>query len=291
MFSKVSESKACFDFATSLYKHLIHRINVGEYDTQPYPIPSGYKAHGIPMILLNTTCELLDTLDKMDSGTVSGPRFRRELVSQIDLCLETIISDFMDSEGLIHEFIRIGCQRRNTILENYLNPGHCIEDAWFMIHAMEKTGSHFESFDKIIHMLKRVVKLGWDQTEGGLYLFIGFDGQKPTGDVSGIDDLTMVRKIEKDWEKKLWWPHAEALYSTLLGYEKTKDEDFLNMYWQIHKYTFLTFPNQDKKVGEWIQIRDRKGRPVQENVALPVKDPFHIARSIMMIIEMLDHMA
>jgi len=59
------------------------------------------------------------------------------------------------------------------------------------------------------------------------------------------------------------------------------------MYGQAHEYVFRTFPNPDKAIGEWIQIRDRQGRPVEKTVALPVKDPFHILRNVLLIIELL----
>jgi len=37
--------------------------------------------------------------------------------------------------------------------------------------------------------------------------------------------------------------------------------------------------------NEWIQIRNRSGQPVEGVVALPVKDPFHILRTVMYMTE------
>lgn len=42
-----------------------------------------------------------------------------------------------------------------------------------------------------------------------------------------------------------------------------------------------TFPDPDGQ--EWIQIRSRDGSPLDEVVALPVKDPMHIARSLLLL--------
>jgi N-acylglucosamine 2-epimerase len=58
-------------------------------------------------------------------------------------------------------------------------------------------------------------------------------------------------------------------------------------YQKVHDYSFATFPNPDSAIGEWIQIRDRYGRPRDKVVALPVKDPFHIIRNFLLIIELL----
>ena len=57
---------------------------------------------------------------------------------------------------------------------------------------------------------------------------------------------------------------------------------------KVFDYVFSTFPNPDKNVGEWIQIRTREGRPQEKVVALPVKDPYHIIRNVILIIELLE---
>ena len=44
---------------------------------------------------------------------------------------------------------------------------------------------------------------GWDKKYGGLLYFVDVDGKPPT---------------RLEWDMKLWWPHAEALYALLLAY-------------------------------------------------------------------------
>jgi len=70
-------------------------------------------------------------------------------------------------------------------------------------------------------------------------------------------------------------------------YTITGDKTFLQLYEKTHAYVFTTFPNPDETIGEWIQIRDRQGKPIERVVALPVKDPFHIIRNILLIIELI----
>jgi N-acylglucosamine 2-epimerase len=43
--------------------------------------------------------------------------------------------------------------------------------------------------------------------------------------------------------------------------------------------------------GEWIQNLDRQGRRVNELVALPVKDPFHLARALIYSVGVLEQLA
>jgi N-acylglucosamine 2-epimerase len=137
--------------------------------------------------------------------------------------------------------------------------------------------------------LKKTFDLGWDQQYGGLLLFVDRDGGKPKGSIKGLENETMTQKVLNDWESKLWWTHSETLYSSLLAYSLTQDPEFLHMYHRVFEYTFNTFPNPDTKIGEWIQIRDRMGKPEQRTVALPVKDPYHIIRNFLLIIELLEH--
>jgi N-acylglucosamine 2-epimerase len=50
---------------------------------------------------------------------------------------------------------------------------------------------------------------------------------------------------------------------------------------RVHAYTFATFPDGPGK--EWSQIRSRDGKPLDAVVALPVKDPFHIAGVLVLV--------
>ena len=110
------------------------------------------------------------------------------------------------------------------------------------------------------------------------------DGTPPVGpSESASEDL-----ILDTWHTKIWWPHSEALYTTALAGLLTGDEDLWQWHEKIWQYTFDTFPNPDPSIGEWINIRDRQGNPIEKVVGLPVKDPFHIIRNLMLLVEVLD---
>lgn len=97
----------------------------------------------------------------------------------------------------------------------------------------------------------------------------------------------MLDKILNDWSNKLWWVHSESLYPSILDYSISKDKEFLEIYNKLHNYVFGIFPHQDESIDEWIQIRNREGRPEEKIVALPVKDPFHIMRNFIYITQTL----
>ena len=51
--------------------------------------------------------------------------------------------------------------------------------------------------------------------------------------------------------------------------------------------TDILFAEDDPEIREWVQIRKRDGSPQDKVVALPVKDPFHITRNLILILELL----
>ena len=97
-----------------------------------------------------------------------------------------------------------------------------------------------------------------------------------------------MQLVLDDFGSKLWWVHSEALYTSLLLYERTNDAEFLAIFEKTFDYVYKTFPNPDRSVREWIQIRTRDGKPQEKVVALPVKDPYHIIRNVILIIELLE---
>jgi len=278
------KDKEALEFAIKLYMSIVERIDTNTFKSQPYPVPIGYKVHAIYMILLNTSQELEAALNTLEDKMFD--HLKALVKSKIIFALSEITGNFIREDGLLYEMIDIDNNKKDSLLGNYINPGHTIEDMWFIIHAAINLNNN-EYITKACNVIKKTFEIGWDQEFGGLFTFIDNSGCEPKGDKADAEGCTMHKKILSDWNFKLWWPHSEALYSTLLCYEQTKDPSFLELYWKTHHYTFKTFPNPDKSIGEWIQIRDRSGAMVEKVVALPVKDPYHIIRNFILIIELL----
>jgi len=284
-YAAAAKDRASLAFAKQLYASIRQRIRTGDYLMAPYPTPDGYRSHSIPMILLNVTHELLEAATLLEDGD------GKALVPSMHSLIAQIMLDFTDENGILHEMIREdGSRSDTTLLDRYCNPGHAIEDMWFVIHASMRLqqGRYIKKAGEIV---KNMMRIGWDEPYGGLLLFVDQEGGIPRGDTAGMEQAAMVGQIGNNWHQKLWWPHSEALYTTLLCYRLTGDPDFLRDYERVRDYTFRTFPNPDKRTGEWIQIRSRGGEPAGNVVALPVKDPYHIIRNVALIIELLEGMS
>lgn len=286
-YARTSGERSALDFALDLYERVAARFDSGDYRSEPYPVPAGYKVHGRPMIMLETSGELADCAeslglaDRAASLRKNAARYCREIMENFRRPEERVVLEMLGTDN----------RPVDTILGRYVCPGHIIEDMWFIMHQALRTDDR-GLFGEAAETLRWALELGWDSEFGGIPQFLDKSGQSPRGEIPPeLTDHEMVRKLRGNWSNKLWWVHSEALYALLLAYEQLGEPWMDEWYRKVHDYTFDTFPNPDRIVGEWIQIRDREGRPESKVVALPVKDPFHIARALLLAIPVLERLA
>ncbi len=282
-YSYAASDREAFQFALTLYESIKQRISSGDFRTLPYPLSPRFRAHGIPMILSNTARELLRASDVFDCAV--SALLKKDLWSYSS----DILEHFVDENDVLHEIITSDNKFFAQLLGQHQNPGHTIEDAWFHLDAAEVC-NNFKYKEKIFRIVKKALSNGWDEEYGGLLHFCGVNGGQPLGPNDGLETEPMSLQLS-GWADKLWWVHSEALYTTLRCYYESGDAEFLQWYDKIQHYVFDIFPNSDASIGEWIQIRTRDGSPQEKVVALPVKDPFHIARNFLLILELLEGVA
>lgn len=257
----------------ALYRSIVRRIESGDFATEPYPIPDGYRIHSIPMILLNTTFEHMRMRKNLglDLGDLEAIGRR-----QVDAILDGLWRD-----GLIREHVSTDERLRTHLLDRHLNAGHSLEDIWFIGEFLEEYGGLQERLPRLVETARKSFDLGWDEQYGGLLRFVDREGGPPKGEAGDSD---FERLIADTWDMKLWWPHSETLYVFPYLHRLSGEADLMARYEKAAEYIFATFPNKD--IGEWIQIRRRDGTPEEKVVALPVKDPFHILRNFIKIVEL-----
>jgi N-acylglucosamine 2-epimerase len=283
-YADAADDKDSYEFSKKLYESAVSRVRTGEFTTLPYPLSPKFRAHGIPMIFSNVTREVYSAAEKFDH------EYCPELRKNLENFTEDILTNFVDENNVLREIITSDNQFFDNLLGQHANPGHTIEDMWFMIDAADILGKpHY--IPRVAAITKKAFEIGWDREYGGLMHFCGINGGEPVGDCQGVEDEPMLKQLINGWGDKLWWPHSEALYTSLLCYQRTSDHEFLDMYKKVFDYTYEKFPNPDREIREWRQILIRDGRPQNKVVALPVKDPYHITRNYILIIELLYEMA
>lgn len=285
-YARMADDRKAYDFALRLFDSVQRRLASGDFLTFPHDTPAGFRSHGKPMIMVETAQELADVAVHFRDPAA----FR--LIETARASMREVLDVFVRPEHRrIFELVRTdGSLAVEQMLGSYYNPGHSLEDAWFLMHLARRLGDP-KPVAAATEVVRWMAADGWDSESGGLPQFQHIEGGQPRGTVRRENDGDhMIRELTENWSNRLWWVHSEALYALILSYEHTKDPWFLDTYWKYHEYVFRTFPNPDGKVGEWIQIRDRKGVPEDKVVALPVKDPYHITRALMLLVKCLERM-
>lgn len=270
---RVTGDQSCLNETERLFESIQKRIAQGDYLTEPYPVPEGYRMHSIPMILVNTSFEFAEMQEACEIDSTKTIEYGLSKVSEI-------LNEFY-RDGFIREHISTEENYGLKLLDRHMNPGHTIEDVWFMAEFLQKYGALDSQMEKLELSALNAMEKGWDSVYGGLLRFVDRSGGMPVGEKG---DSAYERLILDTWDMKLWWPHSEILYTTLLLYQLTDKVIYWEWYQRAFDYVFSVFPNA--QIGEWIQIRQRDGTPQDKVVALPVKDPFHIMRNFIKIVEL-----
>lgn len=225
----------------------------------PYPIPAGWLNHGISMLFSLVYHEL---------AKVSGDAAVR---AAADSHHHRVMDGFLrKNRGLLVEWLDRDGNEIDPPDGAVVIPGHAIESMWFQMH-IASGGANTGVLDRAVQSIRRHLEFGWDAEYGGLLLAVDADGRP---------------EVAWRWpETKLWWPHTESLYATLLAYEHCREPWCLEWHERIRAYSYAHYPVA--KHGEWRQKLDRQGRPITDVVALPVKDPFHLPRALIYCLDAL----
>jgi N-acylglucosamine 2-epimerase len=154
-----------------------------------------------------------------------------------------------------------------------VGPGHAIESMWFIMHWARRRGDQ-AMIRRAAEVVRWHLEAGWDPEYGGILLGIDAEGHTP---------------FEANSDKKIWWVHTEALYALLLAHQLTGESWCADWYDRVHDWSFAHFSMPE--CGEWRQRLDRQGSPITDLIALPVKDPFHLPRAAILILQLLGHKA
>lgn len=280
-YSRVSGKIEPLEDALKLYDRMRQYIDNGYIVSEPYPIPEGFDAHSVAMIMVNVTGVLYEALN------VASHARREELALEAKRYVGLVMTNFFDEDKRrIIELVPKSDEYNDTLLAKHVNPGHAVECMWFCLKVLADTGWNEEYAKKAFDVVYNSIMAGWDKKYGGLLRITNGYGEKPEGRMLNTPYDTLLADT---WDSKLWWPHSEALYVTLLCSKLSDETDkFRDLYDMVSEYVFRVFPNPNREIGEWIQILDRDNSPMNKVVALPVKDPYHIMRNIILIVELID---
>ncbi len=248
-YSKASGDENYARKALKLFNDIRHFISTPGYMEPKYCETFKAKGHSIVMILINTASRIREVID--------AP----ELDAQINESIESLMDFMKDEYKALLETVGPNGEFIDTCNGRMINPGHCIETAWFLLEEAKHRGWEKELTERALRILDWSWEWGWDKQYGGIINF---------------RDCRNLPVQEYSQDMKFWWPQTEAIIATLYAYEATRDEKYLIMHKQISEWTYAHFP--DKEYGEWYGYLHRDGTVAQPAKGNIFKGPFHIPR-------------
>jgi len=249
-------AKRTMDLVTELYN------KPGVLEPKIFPDALKTRGHSMAMIQINT----LQVLRSADPGGAYDAR--------IDNAIEEVFRYFVkpDKKALLETVGENGEYLGHLPEGRCVNPGHVIETAWFIMEE----GRHrndMQLVKRALPLLDWSLDLGWDERHGGLMYFLDIEGKQP---------------VQLEWDMKLWWPHNEAIYATLLAHWLTGERKYESWFDKILTWSLEHFP--DKQHGEWIGYLHRDGTPALDLKGNYFKGPFHLPRQQLFCHLLLKHM-
>ena len=113
---------------------------------------------------------------------------------------------------------------------------------------------------------------GWDKQYGGILYFTDLLGFPPE---------------QYEHDMKLWWPHCEALIASLMFYNDSRDDRYLELFCDLTDYSFDKF--SDHKSGDWYGYLRRDGAPTLPSCkGSTYKSGFHVIRMLVTVLKLLE---
>jgi N-acylglucosamine 2-epimerase len=120
----------------------------------------------------------------------------------------------------------------------------------------------------LLGAIEKGLEIGWDEEFGGLYYF---------------QDLEQRPMLTLEADMKLWWPHTEAIYATILAYRLSGESKWLRWLEKLDAYTFSHYP--DATGLEWFGYCDRRGNLTSTLKGNNYKGAFHIPRCLLFCVQ------
>ncbi|MRJ10147.1 N-acylglucosamine 2-epimerase [Ornithobacterium rhinotracheale] len=245
-----SGEKKYAEKALHLFKEMQRFLSTPGILAPKYTDTLPMKGHSIIMILINTASRI--RLAIKDEA----------LNKQIDDSIEILQKDFLKPEfKALLEVVGENGEFIDTNAGRLINPGHCIETAWFILEEAKSRNWDKKLTDLGLKILDWSWDWGWDKEYGGIINF---------------RDCKNLPCQDYAQDMKFWWPQTEAIIATLYAYLATGDEKYLQKHQQISEWTYKHFP--DEKYGEWYGYLHRDGSVAQPAKGNIFKGPFHIPR-------------
>ena len=246
--------------AIELYNLMVHYYTTpGYFPPKVNPETRSNKGHSIVMIMMNVS----QCMREIDDNPIYD--------KMIDKALDTILNVFIkeDKKALLETVGKNG-EFIDTPEGRFINPGHSMETAWFVMKEAIRRKDR-SIMEKAIKVTEWSLMRGWDKEKDGIFYFVDLDN-KPV--------------LSLEWDMKLFWVHCEAMIALTYSYWYTKDEKYMKDFERIFEYVNKHF--KDPGHPEWFGHLHRDGTPISYIKGSDWKGPFHNVRAFMVLSQLFE---
>ena len=215
------------------------------------------QGHSFTMILINVANVLKQVSD--------DPVLDRQITESVEALVRYFIHPefkaLLETVGPNGEFI-------DTLAGRTINPGHCIETAWFLMDVAVARGDEVLK-ETALTILDWSWAWGWDPKYGGIISFKDCRGLPP-------------QCYEQDM--KFWWPQCEAIIATAYAYRLTGKAKYRRWHEKASDWAWAHL--KDGRFPEWYGYLHRDGTVAQPAKGNIFKGPFHIPRMLVKSMEL-----
>lgn len=261
-YAKAAGDAEAMELARSTLRVIEKYSEAGMLPPKMIPETRRTRGHSMAMIQINA----LQVLRAADPS--------RDYDSLIDKQIDKVFSFFVhpEKEALLETVGLQGELLADLPEGRCMHPGHAIETAWFVLEEARRRGDTALQ-ERALPIIDWSLARGWDDEFGGLLYFVDIDGRQ---------------QPNLEWDMKLWWPHNEAIYATLLAYHLTGSEHYYRWFETILDYSLAHFP--DPEYGEWYGYLHRDGSIALDLKGNMWKGPFHLPRQQLYCHQLLEEM-
>lgn len=246
--------------AINLYQKMItYYTTPGYFPPKVNPETRQNKGHSIVMIMMNVS----QTMREIDDNPIYE--------KMIQQSIHTIVTQFIKPEKkALLETVANDGSFVDTPDGRFINPGHSMETAWFLMKEAVRN-KDAELMQTAIRVTEWSLERGWDNEMGGIFYFM---------------DLENKPVLSLEWDMKLFWVHCEAMIALTYAYWYTKEEKYMDWFQKIFAYVKEKFA--DPGHPEWFGHLHRDGTPIAMIKGSDWKGPFHNVRAYMQLSQLFD---
>lgn len=248
--------------AVELYDRMLtYYTTPGYFPPKVNPETRSNRGHSIVMIMLNVS-QCMREID-------DDPKYNEMISDSIAKIQGMFIREdkkvLLETVGKNGEFL-------DTPEGRFINPGHSMETAWFLMkEAVERKDNAL--MEQAIRVTEWSLERGWDKEQGGIFYFVDLDNHPV---------------ISLEWDMKLFWVHCEAMIALTYAYLYTGDEKYTEWFERIFAYACEHFA--DPGHPEWFGHLHRDGTPIAYIKGSDWKGPYHNVRAFMVLSQLFDIM-